>query len=128
MMVTMGARQSMGLFIGPIDASLGLGITTISLALAIGQFTWGAIQPIAGALADRFGPGAPAIDRFAFLPFGAGPRICIGANFALQEAAIILATLLARLRVETVPGRTPRPRMILTLRPEGGAWLRVTPR
>lgn len=67
-------------------------------------------------------------DRYAFLPFGAGPRICIGASFALQEAVIILATLLARLRFELVPGHRPSPRMILTLRPEGGVWLRVSAR
>ena len=81
---------------------------------------------------DRFDPNrfAPGVDRdrFAFLPFGGGPRICIGANFALQEAAIILGTLLARFRFETVPGRVPYPRMILTLRPQGGVWLRATPR
>lgn len=76
---------------------------------------------------DRFAPGVER-DRFAFLPFGGGPRICIGANFALQEAAIILGTLLARFRFETVPGRVPYPRMILTLRPQGGVWLRATPR
>ncbi|HEY1059220.1 MAG TPA: MFS transporter [Limnobacter sp.] len=56
LMVTMGIRQSMGLFIGPINNSTGLGIATISFALAIGQFAWGAIQPIAGAVADRYGP------------------------------------------------------------------------
>jgi len=77
---------------------------------------------------DRFGPGRGPVDRFAFLPFGAGPRICIGANFALQEASIILATLLARFRWDIAPSRIPRPRMILTLRPEGGVWLRPTPR
>lgn len=77
---------------------------------------------------DRFAPGRGPVDRFAYLPFGAGPRICIGANFALQEAAIIMATLLSRFRFETVPGRTPYPRMILTLRPQGGAWLRAQPR
>lgn len=77
---------------------------------------------------DRFAPGRGPVDRFAFLPFGAGPRICIGANFALQEAAIILATLLARFRFETIPGRVPQPRMILTLRPQGGCWLRVSHR
>ena len=76
---------------------------------------------------DRFAPGVDR-DRFAFLPFGGGPRICIGANFALQEAAIILGTLLARFRFDTVPGRVPYPRMILTLRPQGGVWLRATPR
>ncbi|RNF35049.1 cytochrome P450 [Paracoccus methylarcula] len=67
-------------------------------------------------------------DRFAFLPFGAGPRICIGANFAIQEAVIILATLLNRFRFDPVPGREPQPRMILTLRPHGGVWLQVSAR
>jgi MFS family permease len=57
LMVTMGARQSLGLFVSPLNTSTGLGIVTISLALAIGQFTWGAIQPIAGAVADRYGSG-----------------------------------------------------------------------
>jgi len=72
---------------------------------------------------DRFAPGVTR-DRFAFLPFGAGPRICIGASFAIQEAVIILATLLARLRFELTE-RQPEPRMILTLRPQGGVWLTV---
>ncbi|MCC6213039.1 MAG: MFS transporter [Burkholderiales bacterium] len=57
LMVTMGVRQSLGLFVSPLNSSTGLGIATISFALAIGQFTWGAIQPVAGALADRHGPG-----------------------------------------------------------------------
>ena len=67
-------------------------------------------------------------DRYAFLPFGAGPRICIGASFALQEAAIILSTLLARFHFDPIPGREPQPRMILTLRPQGGVWLTVRAR
>ncbi|MFV0386430.1 cytochrome P450, partial [Paracoccus sp. (in: a-proteobacteria)] len=67
-------------------------------------------------------------DRYAFLPFGAGPRICIGAGFAMQEAIIVLSTLLARFRFEAIPGRAPEPRLILTLRPHGGVWLNVTPR
>lgn len=56
LMVTMGLRQSLGLFVGPINSSTGLGITTISFALAVGQFFWGAIQPLAGAAADHWGP------------------------------------------------------------------------
>jgi cytochrome P450 len=79
---------------------------------------------------DRFDPARfadpRAIDRFAYLPFGDGPRICIGASFALQEAVIVLATLLARFRFARVPGKEPKPVMILTLRPEGGVWLSVT--
>ncbi|HTN48834.1 MAG TPA: MFS transporter [Burkholderiaceae bacterium] len=57
LMVTMGARQSLGLFISPMNTSTGLGIVTISLALGVGQFVWGAVQPIAGAFADRYGTG-----------------------------------------------------------------------
>jgi cytochrome P450 len=78
---------------------------------------------------DAFRParfdGRAKVDRFAYLPFGDGPRICIGASFALQEAVIILATLLSRFRFIRIPGRDPKPVMILTLRPQGGVWLRV---
>jgi cytochrome P450 len=75
---------------------------------------------------DRF-IDPKAIPRFVYLPFGDGPRICIGASFALQEAVIILATLLARFRYALIPGKAPKPVMILTLRPEGGVWLKVDP-
>jgi MFS family permease len=57
LMITMGARQSLGLFVSPLNTSTGLGIVTISFAMAVGQFVWGAVQPIAGAVADRYGPG-----------------------------------------------------------------------
>ena len=57
LMVTMGARQSLGLFVAPIDISTGLGVAGVSFALAIAQFTWCAVQPVAGAVADRYGPG-----------------------------------------------------------------------
>ncbi|MCZ4353226.1 cytochrome P450 [Roseovarius aestuarii] len=68
-----------------------------------------------------------AVERFAYLPFGDGPRICIGASFALQEAVIILATLLNRFRFTPIKGRDPDPVMILTLRPQGGVWLMAKP-
>lgn len=81
---------------------------------------------------DQFRPerfaDRKAIQRYAYLPFGDGPRICIGASFAVQEAVIILATLLARYRFSAVPGRSPKPVMILTLRPEGGVWLQAEKR
>ena len=70
---------------------------------------------------DRWLEGKP--NRYAYLPFGDGPRICIGASFALQEAVIVLGTLLAAFRFQPVKGRDPDPVMILTLRPEGGVWL-----
>lgn len=56
LMVTMGTRQSLGLFIAPINSTTDIGIVGISLALAIGQFAWGLSQPIAGLLSDRYGP------------------------------------------------------------------------
>lgn len=75
---------------------------------------------------DRFAD-RKAIKRFAYLPFADGPRICIGASFAIQEAVLILATLLARYRFTKVQGKEPKPVMILTLRPEGGVWLNAEP-
>ena len=54
-MITMGARQSQGLFLFPISGSTGVGIVAISFAMAVGQFMWGLAQPVGGALADRFG-------------------------------------------------------------------------
>ena len=68
-----------------------------------------------------------AIDRYAYLPFGDGPRVCIGASFALQEAVIVLATLLSRFRFSAVKGRTPDPKMLITLRPDGGVWMTAEP-
>ncbi|MEM6307475.1 MAG: cytochrome P450 [Pseudomonadota bacterium] len=73
---------------------------------------------------ERFAD-AKAIDRYEYLPFGNGPRVCIGAQFALQEAVMVLATLLSRFRFTAIPGKDPKPVMILTLRPEGGVWLQV---
>lgn len=55
LMITMGARLTTGLFISPINTSTGLGIASISFALAIGQFVWGAAQPLFGIMADKIG-------------------------------------------------------------------------
>lgn len=70
LMVTMGARQSMGLFVSPINTSSGLGIATISFALAVAQFVWGATQPLAGAVADRWGPGPVLVGGTLLLALG----------------------------------------------------------
>ncbi|EXI67148.1 MAG: Oxalate:formate exchange protein [Candidatus Accumulibacter adjunctus] len=70
LMVTMGARQSLGLFVSPLNSATGLGIATISLALAVGQFTWGAIQPLAGAVADRYGPRMVLVGGLLLLALG----------------------------------------------------------
>lgn len=69
LMITMGARQTTGLFISPINTSTGLGIVSISFALAIGQFVWGAAQPVFGAVADRYG-ASPVIVFGALLLAG----------------------------------------------------------
>jgi cytochrome P450 len=69
----------------------------------------------------RFLPGRrERIRRFSYLPFGAGPRICIGMNFAMQEAIILLAHLLTSLRFAPAPGVSVRVFQCVTLRPEGG--------
>ena len=55
--LTMGARQSMGLFVGSINTQTGLGLASVSLAFAFGQLWWGLTQPLAGIVADKYGPG-----------------------------------------------------------------------
>lgn len=83
---------------------------------------------------DRFDPGRFAPDqphrptRYQFLPFGAGPRICIGAAFAMIEATVMLATFVRAARFETLPGFDPQPSARMFLLPKNGMPLRVTPR
>ena len=55
--LTMGTRQTMGLFLSPLNTSTGLGLASISLAFAFGQLCWGLTQPFAGMVADRVGAG-----------------------------------------------------------------------
>lgn len=80
-------------------------------------------------LPERFHPGnRERIDRFQYLPFGAGPRVCIGATFAMQEAVIALAVLMSRFRFDTVAETNPWPVQKLTTQPRGGLPMRVTSR
>lgn len=83
MIVTMGARQSLGLFLAPIDQSTGLGIATISFAMAIAQFVWGAAQPIAGAIADRYGPDRVIIGGLLLLSLGTALTPFLGTGVGL---------------------------------------------
>jgi cytochrome P450 len=70
---------------------------------------------------SRFLDGArDRIDRFAYLPFGVGPRICIGASLALQEAAIVVATVTRNFTLEVAPGHAVWPMHRVTIRPDGG--------
>jgi len=76
---------------------------------------------------NRFLPGArESIDRFAYLPFGVGPRICIGATFAMQEAAIVLATVMRNFDLELAQGHAVWPVQKVTLRPRGGLPMLVS--
>jgi predicted MFS family arabinose efflux permease len=70
LMITMGVRQSQGLFLFPIAGSTGVGIATISFAMAVGQFVWGAVQPVTGALADRFGAARVLLGGVLILALG----------------------------------------------------------
>lgn len=75
---------------------------------------------------ERFlGEAREKIDRFAYLPFGAGPRVCVGASFALQEACIVLAHLMQAFRFEHVETHEVRPMQRVTLRPKDGMPMRV---
>jgi MFS family permease len=85
LMVIMGVRQSLGLFVAPIHTSTGLGIVTISFAMAINQFAWGAIQPFAGAVADRYGPGRVLMTGVVLFALSSAltPRITTGWGLVL---------------------------------------------
>lgn len=78
---------------------------------------------------SRFHPeNRQNIDRYQYLPFGAGPRVCIGASFAMQEAIIALAVLLSRFRFDTVAETKPWPVQKLTTQPQGGLPMKVSAR
>ncbi len=76
---------------------------------------------------DRFADEAGEVhDKYQYLPFGAGPRVCVGADFAMMQAQIILATLVANFRFKP-SAPAPMPVMMMTVRPEPGVFLEVTP-
>jgi cytochrome P450 len=78
---------------------------------------------------ERFiGANREKIDRYAYIPFGAGPRVCIGMAFALQEAVILLAHLLRAFRFDLLPGHIVEPAQRITLRPRFGMRMVVRQR
>src|ERR1700692_360394 len=78
------------------------------------------------AEAERFDPDrwseerAAKVPRFAYFPFGAGPRVCIGAGFAMMEATLLLAAMAQKFTMSLVPGHPVEPLASVTLRPKHG--------
>jgi unspecific monooxygenase len=77
---------------------------------------------------SRFMAPAPPPDRFAYLPFGVGPRVCIGAHFALVEATLALAKLIGAFRVELVDHEPVLPIGVVTTQPDRSPRFAITPR
>ena len=78
---------------------------------------------------ERFAPAAVAgRHRFAYLPFGGGPRICIGSSFAMAEAQVIIAAIAQRYRLRLAPGHVVEPIGLVTLRAKSGVWVTLEPR
>ena len=72
---------------------------------------------------DRWRPNDPrnlALPRFAYFPFGGGPRVCIGAGFSMMEAVLLLATIAQKFKLTLVPGQTIEKLPSVTLRPKSG--------
>jgi cytochrome P450 len=77
---------------------------------------------------ERFMPGAPPIDKYVYIPFSIGPRVCAGLQFGLTEAVLCLATLAQSFRLELAPGAKVQPVSRLSLRPGESVPMRVYPR
>ena len=114
LLITMGARQSLGLFVAPLNRTTGVGIVAISLAMAIGQFVWGLAQPICGLLADRYGSFAVLLAGAVTLAAGAllttlasgepGLIFAIGILFAAGAAAGSFSVLIGATARSLAPG------------------------
>ena len=75
---------------------------------------------------DRWSPETEqTLPKFAYFPFGGGPRSCIGNNFALMEAAILLASVAQRFEISLVAGHKVEPMPSITLRPANGVYVRL---
>ena len=77
---------------------------------------------------SRFMPGAPPPDRFAYLPFGVGARVCIGAHFALVEATLALAKIIGAFRIELLDKEPVLPVGVVTTQPDRSPMFRIIPR
>ena len=77
---------------------------------------------------ERFLAGAAERTKHSYLPFGAGPRVCIGNQFAIVESVVVLAVMLQRLNLSLIPGQSVALEPQVTLRPKPGIQMRVNPR
>ena len=77
---------------------------------------------------ERFLDKQAAISRFAYLPFGAGPRVCVGASLAVTEATIVLSTLLRAFRIEPTDTTPVLPVGAITTQPNRAPLFRLIPR
>jgi len=78
---------------------------------------------------ERFSPEQSANrHRFAYFPFGGGPRLCVGANYALMEMPLVLATIAQRFHLDLVPGHPVVMEPVITLRPKYGILINLRPR
>jgi MFS family permease len=84
LMITMGARVTTGLFLSPLNSSTGLGIASISFAMAIGQFMWGASQPVFGAVADKYGAGRVIVAGALMLAAGLAATPFVSSEWGLM--------------------------------------------
>src|SRR3954464_10399620 len=89
--LTMGVRQTMGLFLAPLNTSTGLGLASISLAFAFGQLWWGTPRRFAGAIADRIGPGRVLLLGAALVAVGTFITPFMTSTWGLVFAVGILA-------------------------------------
>jgi predicted MFS family arabinose efflux permease len=115
LLITMGARQSLGLFVAPLEKATGVGIVAISLAMAIGQFVWGLAQPICGLVADRYGSFAVLLAGALTLAAGAllttvasgepGLILAIGVLFAAGAAGGSFSVLIGTTARSLAPGQ-----------------------
>jgi MFS family permease len=103
--VTMGIRQSTGLFLSPLNTSTGLGIVTVSFAMAVGQFVWGAAQPLFGMLADRVGSYKVIVLGALLLALGMAITPFMSSGFGLVFAMGIVTAAGAVLEVLDTHGR-----------------------
>ena len=101
---------------GDIDVPKGASLLILPWIVHRHQRLW---QEPNNFIPARFLPeNRASIDRCQYLPFGIGPRVCIGQSFAMQEGVIVLATLLRHLRIDYAGTRAPMPIQKITVQPD----------